>query len=176
MDKEKEKNKMPQYLFDSGKYNDLEERESPSHQSSALERLLPDTSLAQTCAAKGSLRPRPSLLDSQFNITVVIQDLFPFSNSLSCLAILQHLLPLPHGSLGSRPSNKHDLPTPLPPHVRITRVVGQTPQRMHRADFRPAVPCGQATRGGAPELCIERVQHPGIVSWEAGEGVNTHLF
>jgi hypothetical protein len=69
-----------------------------------------DTSLTQTCTAKRSLCPLPSLLDSQFDIRVVIQDLFPFSNSLSCHDILRHFLLLQHSSLSSRPSNKYDPP------------------------------------------------------------------
>lgn len=70
--------------------------------------------------------------------------------------------PLPNRPLVVRARAERDLPTPFPAHIRVARVVRQTPQRMDGAELRAAIPGGEAAGGGAAEFGVEGVQDPGV--------------
>lgn len=103
---------------------------------------LPHTPRTQTYSTQSTPCPLPPLLNIQPDITVMIQNLLILPNSIKPLPStpITRLSRLPNSPLRSPPNTKRDFPTPLPPHIRITRMICQTPQRMHSTELRPAVP------------------------------------
>lgn len=129
---------------------------------------LPNTSLATTNSSQSTRCPFSPLFNRQADITVMIQNLLILRNTtlgrgLSCnfsILICSH----PNSGLFIVSRSEGDFATPFPPHIGITGMIRQAPERMHSTQFWAPIPSRKTTRRSAAELGVQRVQHPSVVS------------
>ncbi len=69
-----------------------------------------------------------------------------------------------------------NLPTPLPLHIRRTRMIRKRPHQMHSTHFGLSIPRTHAPARRASEFGEQGIQDLGIAALELGEDVDVHFL